>query len=1010
MPADKYRFISPGVFITEVDQSQIPNLDTAARGPIIIGRALKGPSFQPVRVTSMDQFEQIFGSPVPGGSGTPDAWRNQGFSTPMYGTYAAEAYLRNNQPVTYVRVLGAQSADATTTIGTNGWRVPAMSEAEGASGEGGTYGLFVWPSASDTLVATPITGTLAAIWYCNAGASVALSGTINRGSTTAGDANHVGITASNNCGIRSETSGYQFKVAVKAAGATNTSQVKTFNFTRNSSNYIRNVFNTDPTKLNSTLYAATDGLEDYILGPTYERAVASLSASVNTPVGTILRIGNLDGTLDGGDFTAIKDGDGGPPVASTGWFISQDVNEATTFVAERDAVPLFKVKGLHASGQNPSARTKVAIRDIRFPTATEQAANPYPSFTLEIRVLGDTDRKRKPLETFTDLNLNPNSPNYIAARVGDKYLEYDSTNKRITELGDYENLSSYVRVEMHSGVKAGGADSSLMPFGVLGPDKFKDININGINGKGELRLRNLTGSIADVTASAFASPKGLFAGPALLNGANHDADTNVPSAVSGSVLIGISGAAPTDLKLRFPGIPLVANASDSTGKNNQTDAYFGVDLQESAGSKRASGDIVDLTYVLPQGPGSAFKTYQYVFTLDHVSGTCFESGVTTPDFVYVSGSRAAATAKSITAISGAAYLVNKAKINKFTTVMAGGFDGLDIREMNPFRNRLLDGTDTPDTQYGGATEALNYAHHSIQRAINIISDAEVVDFNLATIPGITNQSLTENLVDACEERGDSLAIIDIQHDYQPRSEGLPASYPAMPNLTNAMNTWRSRSLDSSYGCAFFPWVQTRDRRSGQLLWIPPSVPALGTVGSSAARSELWFAPAGFNRGGLSQGAAGLPVVAVRKKLTSKDRDELYDNRVNPIASFPSEGIVIFGQKTLQVEKSALDRINVRRLLIHLKKRVSIIANSILFDQNLPATWARFKGQVEPLLSDVKTRFGLTDYKVVLDEKTTTPDLIDRNILYAKIFLKPARAIEYIAIDFFITSTGASFED
>ena len=466
-----------------------------------------------------------------------------------------------------------------------------------------------------------------------------------------------------------------------------------------------------------------------------------------------------------------------------------------------------------------------------------------------------------------------------------------------------------------------------------------------------------------------------------------------------------------NLNLNFPSIPLVISASNQTSKNTQTDAYFGVDLAESVGAKRKSEDIVDLTYPLSNGPGAEFKTPQYVFTLDHVSGNIGQAGVTTPDYVYVSGSRASTGGgRSITAANGAAYLVNTAKINKFTTVLAGGFDGLDIREMDPFRNRLLAATDKPSDQYANALEAGNYAHHSVQRAINIISDSEVVDFNLAVMPGITNQSLTENLVDACEERGDALAIIDIEKDYQPRAEGLPASYPAMPDVDEAMTTWRTRPLDSSYGCAFFPWVQSRDQRNGQLLWIPPSVAALGTIGSSAARSELWFAPAGFNRGGLSQGAAGLPVVSVRKKLTSKERDELYENRVNPIASFPSEGIVIFGQKTLQVERSALDRINVRRLLLFLKKRVSIIANSILFDQNVPATWARFKGQVEPLLSDVKTRFGLTDYKVVLDEKTTTPDLIDRNILYAKIFLKPARAIEYIAIDFFITSTGASFED
>ena len=194
------------------------------------------------------------------------------------------------------------------------------------------------------------------------------------------------------------------------------------------------------------------------------------------------------------------------------------------------------------------------------------------------------------------------------------------------------------------------------------------------------------------------------------------------------------------------------------------------------------------------------------------------------------------------------------------------------------------------------------------------------------------------------------------------------------------------------------------------MWVPPSVTALGTFGSTEARSELWFAPAGFTRGGLSEGAGGLPVLAVSQRVSSRERDELYEANINPIAQFPAEGIVVFGQKTLQATPSALDRINVRRLMIYVKKEISRRAATLLFDQNVQATWDRFRGSVEPFLDSVKSRFGLTEFKVVLDETTTTPDLIDRNILYAKIFLKPARAIEFIAIDFVITNSGASFED
>jgi phage tail sheath protein FI len=218
-------------------------------------------------------------------------------------------------------------------------------------------------------------------------------------------------------------------------------------------------------------------------------------------------------------------------------------------------------------------------------------------------------------------------------------------------------------------------------------------------------------------------------------------------------------------------------------------------------------------------------------------------------------------------------------------------------------------------------------------------------------------------------------------------------------------------INSSFGCAYYPWVQIQDTIQGSIIWAPPSVAAIGAMSYGQATQELWFAPAGFTRGGLSaNGAAGIPVVGVRERLISKERDKLYEANINPIAQFPAEGIVIFGQKTLQVTPSALDRINVRRLLIFLKKRISRISATLLFDQNVQTTWNRFRGQVEPFLQSVKTGLGLTDFRLVLDETTTTPDLIDRNIMYAQIFLKPARAIEFIAVDFVITDSGASFED
>jgi phage tail sheath protein FI len=293
-----------------------------------------------------------------------------------------------------------------------------------------------------------------------------------------------------------------------------------------------------------------------------------------------------------------------------------------------------------------------------------------------------------------------------------------------------------------------------------------------------------------------------------------------------------------------------------------------------------------------------------------------------------------------------------------------------------------------------------------------LSDPEVVEYNIASMPGLTYNTLNNKLVDMCENRGDALAIIDLKGGYQPPSESDGTRVARRGKVKTVVSEKRNNlQVNSSYGCAYYPWVQIRDTINGVTLWTPPSVVAIGAMSYGEANSQLWFAPAGFTRGGLSANrAGGVPVVGVEEKLTSKQRDRLYENQINPIASFPAEGIVIFGQKTLQVGASALDRINVRRLLIYLKKQVSRFSATILFDQNVEVTWTRFKSKVEPFLADVKAGLGLTDYKVILDETTTTPDLVDRNIMYAKIYIKPARSIEYIAIDFVITNTGASFED
>ena len=356
----------------------------------------------------------------------------------------------------------------------------------------------------------------------------------------------------------------------------------------------------------------------------------------------------------------------------------------------------------------------------------------------------------------------------------------------------------------------------------------------------------------------------------------------------------------------YPSIPLRTNATDGN-ISDPTNAYFGADTTQKD-NNRFEPSIVDVLRALPDATDTFSGTntgneFSYVFTLDDLSGSTIPAGPDGETAVYSSGSRNRGV--SLTAISGTYEQVLDMGYNRFTVPMFGGFDGLDVTEKEPFNN----------TDLSGKTDTTSYAFYSVRRAIDTVADPERVEYNIMTVPGINTPSLTAHVLEVCERRGDDLGLIDIESAYVPQTENTNSQQNNAGSVSTVVSKMKERQLNTSYGAAYYPWVQIRDTLSDSLLFVPPSVVALGTYSSAQRNSELWFAPAGFTRGGLTEGSAGLPVIQTRARLTSKERDDLYEANVNPIATFPSEGIVIFGQKTLQVTPSALDRINVRRLMI-----------------------------------------------------------------------------------------------
>jgi phage tail sheath protein FI len=290
---------------------------------------------------------------------------------------------------------------------------------------------------------------------------------------------------------------------------------------------------------------------------------------------------------------------------------------------------------------------------------------------------------------------------------------------------------------------------------------------------------------------------------------------------------------------------------------------------------------------------------------------------------------------------------------------------------------------TPNTNIQGLRNA------DYNTAINLLGNTDAYKFNIIYAPGLTYTnapSQVTSIVNTAQTRGDSIAVVD-----------MVAYGQSIPVLLSQVS-----AFDSSYAATYWPWVQVRSRETGKLNFIPAStiVPAAYEYNDRVAAE--WWAPAGLNRGGLPT------VVQPERKLTSNDRDRVYQGSVNPIATFPGVGTVIYGQKTLQQKPSALDRVNVRRLLIALKDYIGQVAETLVFEPNTQVTRNRFLSQVNPYLESVQQRQGLYAFQVVMDDSNNTPDVIDRNQLVGSIYLQPTKTAEFIQLDFNVLPTGATF--
>ena len=570
--------------------------------------------------------------------------------------------------------------------------------------------------------------------------------------------------------------------------------------------------------------------------------------------------------------------------AKTPYIVSQKQGGETT--------NLFKIQ-LRSHGETETqTHYKAAILNIK--AAGSVAGSDYGSFSIQVRKIDQQTWKESDdviVEQFDGLNLDPESPNFIARKIGDRYVTINADGK-LNYNGDWPNMSKYIYISDYDMVKKGALPVALVPYG---HDKV----------------------VCPISSSVSRTPLAAYVG---------DQTDDVTGAYDSTIFYGF-------------------NFEDKDSREYLSP----LDTTATA--------LTNVTFSLDDQMGSSVATSN-----DFAGSTTFSDN----------------TERVSLALSAIQQ-------RKFVVPFQGGFDGA-----NPAVEKKTGGDITNVNQQGfDCSTSTSSGSVAYKRAINAISNQDEFDINMLVTPGLVytlHPNPINHAMNTVEARGDAFYVFD------------PSAWADNINATTAAVA----TLDTNYSAAYYPWVKVLDDSINLPVWVPPSVVLPGVYSQNDRVAHEWFAPAGLNRGGLTN------VLEAKTRLTHAERDLLYEDRVNPIASFPGQGVVVFGQKTLQAKPSALDRINVRRLLIRLKKFIASSSRYLVFENNTVATRNRFLNIVNPYLESVQSSQGLTAFRVVMDDSNNTADVIDRNQLVGQIFIQPARAVEFIVLDFVVQPTGASF--
>lgn len=664
----------------------------------------------------------------------------------------------------------------------------------------------------------------------------------------------------------------------------------------------------------------------------------------------------------------------------------------------------------------------------------------YGTFTVEIRKFDDSDQVPQIIERYVDCNLDPTSENFVAKKIGDKkaVFNFDAPNdaeRRLVVSGRYANRSLHCRIVMDRKVYDRQIPQESLPFG------FRGIPVLDVNG----RIGNSAGNSSAQTTTFPALPhtykitRGevlksdaatyVFSGQA---GTKERTDSRIywgvkmnriedDATISGGIYqsnISSLHSLITKAYTKFMGI----------SGNNFASGVFNSDADTFMNNKftlaqvvlgKGSADLAGKTSEILKAAGNKSLADLGSASNEMKNSVYIRNGVwdlTTYEIAdpYETDMTRFSLATLIHDPSPT-YFNKFSKYMKFTNVFYGGFDGLnildeDIEDLND-KASAIDGGKSADTYTGGlglkgtddgemSGKGLdNNIINSYRQGIKIMTDDTAVKHNLLAIPGIREPKITDYAASSVRDYQMAMYVMDIPaYD----EDGNRLFDQGRPDVEASSDNFENRVIDNNFCATYFPDVFIDDSVNNRAVKVPSSVAALGAIGYNDSKAYPWFAPAGFNRGALGF------VSNVATRLSVADRDELYEKRINPIANFPDGGFVIFGQKTMQIQPSALDRVNVRRMLLEVKRQVAAVANLILFEQHTPATRKRFEALVSPRLALIQAQAGIEQFRVICNETNNSQKDIDENRMNGRILLVPTRAVEFIAIDFIVDSSGVSF--